>query len=99
MAYRLRGDGRPEWSKPVVRDRAPRRSLKIERGDADLCGRRRLDGLEGEHQHLGIRGGGGILVGDTDEDRAFWIHSVPEVSGAHGAEVAAGSHRHRLEDG
>ena len=38
----LRGDGRLERGEAAVGDRATRRALKIERGDADLRGGRRI---------------------------------------------------------
>src|SRR6267143_420329 len=94
----LRGNGRSERREAVVGDRAARRSLKIERGDADLRGSRRLDGLEGEHEHFGVGRGRRRLVRDADENRAVRVDAVAETSGLLRAEIATGPNRHGFED-
>src|SRR6267378_3269113 len=93
----LRGNGRSERREAVVGDRAARRALKVERGYADLRGSRRLDGLEGEHEHFSVGRGRRRLVRDADEDRAVRVDSVAETSCLFRAEIAAGSNRHGFE--
>src|SRR5260221_9837356 len=56
----LRNDRGLEWSETAVCDRAARRALKVERGDADLRGGG-LDGFEREHEHFGVGGRSGSL--------------------------------------
>src|SRR5882672_1948315 len=86
----LRNDRRLEWSETAVCDRAARRALKVERGDADLRGGARLDGLESEHEHFGVGGGSGCLVRDADENRAVRVDAVAESSCLFCAEIATG---------
>src|SRR6266849_4390695 len=93
----LGNDGRLERGDAAVCDRAARRSLKIERGDADLRGSRRLDGLEGEHEHFGVGRGRRRLVRDADENRAVRVDAVAETSCLFRAEIAARSNRHGFE--
>src|SRR5882762_6931042 len=94
----LRNDRRFERSETAVCDRAARRALKVEGGDADLrCGNR-LDGFEGEHEHFGVGGGSGSLVRDADENRAVRIDAVAEASRLFRAEVASWPNRHGFED-
>src|SRR5260221_13740650 len=94
----LRNDRRLEWSETAVCDRAARRALKVERGDADLGGGARLDGLESEHEHFGVGGGSGRLVRDADENRAVRADAVAETSCLFCAEIATGPNRHGFED-
>src|SRR5882672_1557407 len=96
---RLRSDGRPEGRDAAVGDGASGRALEVQRRHADLRGGRRPLGLKSQDQHLGVCGRSGILVRDPDEDRALGIDAVAEVSGMLRPEIAAGPHRHRLEDG
>src|SRR6267143_153086 len=94
----LGNDRRLERSETAVCDRAARRALKVEGGDADLrCGNR-LDGFEGEQEHFGVGGGSGSLVRDADENRAVRVDAVAEASRLFGAEVASGPNRHGFED-
>src|SRR6266853_3413995 len=85
----LGNDGRLERNEAAVRDRAARRALKVERGDADLRGLRRPDGFEGEHEHFGVGRGRRRPVRDSDEDRAVRVDSVAEASRLFCAEIAA----------
>ena len=50
----LGSDGRSERREAVVGDGATRRALKVERGHADLSRGDRLDGFEGEDEHLRV---------------------------------------------
>src|SRR2546425_4602482 len=93
----LGNDRRLDGSDAAVAVRAARRSLKIERGDADLRGGRRLDGLEGENEHFGVGRGRRRLVRDADEDRAVRVDTVAETSCLFRAEIAARSNRHGFE--
>src|SRR5438477_11529151 len=94
----LRGNGRSERREAVIGDRAPRRSLKIERGDADLRGGGRLDGFEGKHEHFSVGRGRRRLVRDADENRAVRVDAVAEASRLFRAEIATGPNRNGFED-
>src|SRR5258706_12650668 len=95
----LRGNGRSERREAVVGDRAARRALKVERGHADLSGGDRLDGLEGEDEHLRVGGRSGRLVRNADEYRAVGVDAVSEAAGLFNAEIAARANRHGFENG
>src|SRR5260221_9917252 len=95
----LGGNGRSERREAVVGDRAARRTLKVERGHADLRGGDRLDGFEGEDEHLRVGGRSGCLVRNADEYRAVGVDAVSEAAGLFNAEIAARANRHGFENG